>query len=94
MVTVLLMLVAIGFGAAALGRRFRFYSVATLLVLIAFGGLTGLDAPRIGANLPTPWIGIWEHISIGGFLLWIMILALTCLRAENPGAAVGNVRNP
>ena len=45
-VTVLLMLLAIGFGAAAFGKRFRLYSVATLVILVAFGALTFLDAPR------------------------------------------------
>jgi hypothetical protein len=74
-VTVTLMLVAIGFGAAAFGRRFRLYSIATLGIFVVFGGLTGLDGPRIAANLPTPWIGVWERINIGAFLLWIVVLA-------------------
>src|SRR5688572_4781162 len=53
MVTVLLMLLAIGYGAAALGRRFRLYSIATVAILAVFGVLSGLDGPRIAANLPT-----------------------------------------
>jgi hypothetical protein len=44
-VTVLLMLLAIGFGAAAFGKRFRRYSIATLAILVAFGALSGLDVP-------------------------------------------------
>ena len=47
MVTVLLMLLAMGFGAAAFGKRFRVYSIATMVILLAFGALTVLDAPRI-----------------------------------------------
>ena len=39
-VTVLVMLLAIGFGSAAFGTRFRRYSIATLLILLAFGALT------------------------------------------------------
>jgi hypothetical protein len=39
------------------------------VALIVFGALTGLDGPRIQANLPTPLIGVWERISIAGFLL-------------------------
>jgi hypothetical protein len=81
-VTVLLMLLAIGFGAAAFGKRFRLYSIATLAILVAFGVLTGLDGPRIAANLPTPWVGVWERISIGAFLLWVMALAAALLRSE------------
>ncbi|MFL5386882.1 MAG: DUF998 domain-containing protein [Longimicrobiaceae bacterium] len=82
MVTVLLMMLAIGFGAAAFGRRFRLYSVATMVILVAFGALTGVDAPRIAANLPTPWIGVWERIDVGAFLLWVVVLAGALLRAR------------
>jgi len=79
-VTVLLMFLAIGFGAAVFGKRFRYYSIATMLILFAFGVLTGLDGPRIAANLPTPWVGVWERINIGVFLLWIVVLAIALLR--------------
>jgi hypothetical protein len=83
-VTVLLMLLAMGFGAAALGRTFRLYSIASIAISVAFGVLTGLDSPRIAANLPTPWIGIWERVIIGAFLLWVVVLAFALLRGE-PG---------
>ena len=76
-VTVLLMLLAIGFGAAAFGKRFRVYSIASIVVLVAFGALTFLDAPRVAANLPTPLLGVWERINIGVFLLWVVVLAIT-----------------
>jgi hypothetical protein len=81
-VTVLLMILAIGFGAAALSRQFRIYSVITLVVLAVFGALTGLDAARLAADQPTPLTGIWERINIGVFLLWIIILALILLGKE------------
>ena len=51
-----------------------------MVILIAFGALTGLDGPRIAANLPTPWVGIWERINIGIFLLWVVVLAIALLR--------------
>ena len=72
-VTVALMLFAIAIGAAAFGTRFRFYSIASLVILVAFGALTFLDAPRIAADLPTPWIGVWERINLGVFLLWVVV---------------------
>ena len=76
LVTVLCNLLTIGFGAAAFGKRFRYYSVITILIMLLLGGLTGpAAAPRIEANLPTPWFGIWERIIILGFLLWIIVLA-------------------
>src|SRR6476660_3210388 len=81
MVTVLLMLLAIGIGAAAFGKRFRLYSIATIVILVACGVLTGLDAPRIAANLPTPWVGVWERINIGAYLLWVAVLAITLGRS-------------
>jgi hypothetical protein len=88
-VTVLLMLLAIGFGAAAFGKRFRLYSIATIALLVVFGALTGLESPRIAANLPTPWVGVWERINIGVFLLWVVALAIALLRAavEQPQAS-------
>src|SRR5215216_6947117 len=36
----LLILLAIGFGSAAFGKRFRLYSIATILVLVVTDGLT------------------------------------------------------
>ena len=80
MVTVALMLLAIGFGAAAAGRSFRVYSIATLVVLLVFGLLTGREAPGIESNQPTPLIGVWERINIGAFLLWVVVLATTLMR--------------
>ena len=88
-VTVLLMLLAIGFGAAAFGKWFRFYSVATLVILVVFGALTFLDAPRVAANLPTPWIGVWERINIGVFLLWVVVLATVLLRVGDTASMTG-----
>jgi hypothetical protein len=80
--TLSLMLIAIGFGAAALGKGFRLYSVATTAVFVIFGALTGLDAPHVAANEPTPWIGVWERINIGAFLLWIAVLAIELLSGQ------------
>ncbi|MEI9909295.1 MAG: DUF998 domain-containing protein [Bacteroidota bacterium] len=79
-VTVFLFVLSIGFGAAALGKRFRLYSIATLVILLVFGILTGSDAPRLEANFPTPWIGVWERINIGVYLLWVVVLAIILLR--------------
>jgi Protein of unknown function (DUF998) len=79
-ITVLLFMLEIQFGAAAFGKRFRFYSIATMVILVVFGVLTFRDAPRMVANLPTPLIGVWERISIAVFLLWVVVLAIALLR--------------
>ena len=95
MVTVLLMLLAIGFGAAAFGKRFRLYSIATIMIMLVFGALTGVDGPRIAANLPTPWVGVWERINILGFLLWVVVLAIAPMRAPEEQTQAGlGARSP
>jgi hypothetical protein len=83
-VTVVLMFLAIGFGARAFGTRFRLYSIVSIVVLLVFGGLTFLEAPRLQMNLPTPWIGLWERINISVFLLWIVMLAAALWRTGTP----------
>ena len=55
--------------------------IATIVILAACGTLTTVSAPRVGANFPTPWVGIWERINIGVFLLWVPVLAVTTLSA-------------
>ncbi|HEY6060191.1 MAG TPA: DUF998 domain-containing protein [Gemmatimonadales bacterium] len=76
----LLTLLAMGFAAAAFETRFRTYSVATMVLMIAFGAMTSVDAPRIQANLPTPWVGVWERLIIAVWMLWLVVLAVKLLR--------------
>ena len=82
----LLIMLAIGFGSTAFGRRFRLYSMGTILILLVTGGLTATQASRLEANLPTPWAGVSERISIGGYLLWQAVLAMILIGAEPEGA--------
>lgn len=81
-VTELLYLLALGFAAAAFGRKFRLYSITTFVVLLIFGALTFLEAPGISANEPTPFIGVWERINIGVFLVWVVVLAVILLTGQ------------
>ena len=78
----LLTLLAMGFGAAALGRGFRTYSIVTMVILLAAGALTGSFASRVQANLPTHGVGIWERINIASWLLWVVVLAALLLVRE------------
>jgi hypothetical protein len=59
-----------------------------MAILVAFGVLTGLNGPRIGANLPTPWAGVWERINIGAYLLWVVVLAVGLLRGQRSSASL------
>ncbi len=79
-VLVVLLLLAIGFGAFALDKRFRIYSFATLVTVIVFGALTAPYATRIAAGQPTPGFGIIERIDVYSSLLWVAVLAIALLR--------------
>jgi uncharacterized membrane protein len=84
----------IGFAAVALGKRFRFYSLATMVLLVAFGALTGMEAPGLEANLPTPLIGVWERSGIGAFMLWVVVLAIALLRARDGARTTNSLPSP
>ncbi|HET7000828.1 MAG TPA: DUF998 domain-containing protein [Puia sp.] len=80
--TEILFLSALAFAARALGKHFRYYSIITFVILLFFGVLTFKEAPDVGKNLPTPFIGIWERVNIGVFLVWVIVLASTLLRRD------------
>lgn len=80
--TILLMLLTIGFGAMTFGTRFRRFSIVSIAIFLGFAVLTGLDSPRMAANLPTPWLGVWERSLVSVFLFWVIFLAATLLRGE------------
>lgn len=80
----LTMLAAMALAARALGRGFRAYTLATVVVFVLFGTLTGLQAPRVAAELPTPWIGLWERVNITAAMLWLTVLAIVLLRRSPP----------
>lgn len=73
---------AIVFGGRLLGTRFRYYSYTTVVLLVVFGALAGLQIPQMGANQPTPWMGLEERINIYAIMLWMALLAVGLLRAE------------
>lgn len=81
-VTILLMMAIFSFGAAAFGKWFCFYTIMSIVIFIVFGTLTGIDGPKIAANLPTPLIGVWERINIGVFMLWVIVLTIILLLTE------------
>jgi hypothetical protein len=92
--TNVLFMLQIGFAAVALGKRFRFYSLATMVLLVAFGALTGMEAPGLEANLPTPLIGVWERSGIGAFMLWVVVLAIALLRARDGARTTNSLPSP
>jgi hypothetical protein len=83
LVTLFLMMILMGFGAAALKKRFRLYTIFTFLVFIIFGILSFLASPAMEQNQPTPLIGLWERINIAAFMLWVIVFAIILLRTES-----------
>jgi hypothetical protein len=85
-VTVLLFLLAMGFGAFACGKRFRLYSIGTLLTLIVLGAVSGFMAgaqiTQQGFTAPPQWFGLIERITIYGSMLWVAVLAIVLLSAR------------
>jgi hypothetical protein len=80
------LVLSMGFGATLLGRRFQYYSYGTILTLLVFGALAGLQGGRLAANQPTPWMGLEERINIYATMLWLAVLAVALWRAEGPTA--------
>ena len=79
-VTGLFFMVETGLGAAMLGTRFRLYSIATMMIGLASGAVTGTYAAEIQANLPTPGAGAWERVGVIAYMFWIAVLAIALLR--------------
>ena len=90
-VTLLITLIVMGLAVTAFGRRFRAFTFAIGAVWLVSGTLTGLDGPRVAANLPTPWVGVWERINAGAYLLWIVVFAIVLIRRF---ASARSVRTP
>jgi hypothetical protein len=62
--------------AAALRGRFRAYSIATALVVLTFGTMTGILSPGVQDNEATPWLGIYERVMLFGAWFWYAALAV------------------
>jgi hypothetical protein len=86
---VLLTVLYIAFGAAGDGKWFSLYSVGTIVTMVVFGGLAGMQGPRLAANLPTPLIGVWERVSVYSSMVWMIVLAVVLLRAREAGQVEG-----
>jgi hypothetical protein len=76
------LVVAMVFGSTLLGKRFRYYSYGTILAVLVFGVLTSRQAPQIAANQSTPWGGVYERMNIYPTMLWVAVLAIGLLRAQ------------
>jgi hypothetical protein len=75
----LFVFMAMVLSAVAYRGWFRLYTIATLLVIIGFGGAAWSAIQGIGENR-MPWAGGFERINAYAYFAWIIVLALTMIR--------------
>jgi hypothetical protein len=80
--TFVFLLSEIGFSAVAFGWRFRVYAIFSAATFVVFFALTGLQAIKLPAGEPTPWMGLFERLSIAPWLLWMTVLAVMLMTAR------------
>ena len=71
---------AMGFGAAALGKRFRIYSLVSLGLVVGFFALGFSYVPEANAGQPTPFLGLFERIGFSAYFVWLTVLAAALWR--------------
>lgn len=79
--SVLLIVLFIGFGAAAYEKGFRIFSAAMIITMLLFGFLAATKATK-AVNFAYPWMGILERVSYYSYLLWILVFAVVLLRYQ------------
>lgn len=65
--------------AAANGRTFRLYSLATVATALG-ASMRNAQVDRVKAGEPTPYMGLLERIGIGAWLQWMAVVAVVLLR--------------
>lgn len=59
---------------------FRFYTIATILLVMIPAVLAFQLAPALDADEPTPWLGLLERIAQYGYEIWQVLLAIVLWR--------------
>jgi hypothetical protein len=86
-------LLAMVSGAAAYRTWLRFYSIGTLATFLVLGVLRFLTGPQTPAGQPVSTVGIQERAMMYGYLLWVMLLTISHLRAQR-AVAPGQLGKP
>jgi len=92
-VGILCWLVAMGLGAAALGKRFRIYSLVNLGLVVGFFALGFSYVPEASAGQPTPLLGLFERIGFSAYFLWLTVLAVALWRRPTIKERDGDLDN-
>ncbi len=75
-------LVTTGFGIASLGKRFRLFSILTLIVLVLVVVFIGVQTAQIAAGGITNFFGISERVLTWAWFLWVMVLSIALWRVQ------------
>jgi predicted anti-sigma-YlaC factor YlaD len=70
-------------GALSLGRPFRWYSIATAVVILVTGAIVGIQVAGLPAGSATPWMGFTERISAYGMMLYVAAVAVALWRRSD-----------
>ena len=89
-ITVVMFVTSMAYAAHAAGRKFLAYSIVTIAVTLLFGALAGWTGRHLAENLPTPWIGITERISVFAYLAWVAAVAVVLMRRDEPHLAAAD----
>jgi uncharacterized protein DUF998 len=82
-VQTLFILSSIGLGIIAYGKRFGYYSIGTLVTLIACGTLTfAIAGQLVPQQQLVNWFGLLERITVYGYMVWVIVLAIALMREE------------
>jgi hypothetical membrane protein len=73
-------LVTMGFGSVALGKRFRNFSWTTFATILVFGALTAPFGVKLAHGEPTPGMGLLERLAYYSILVWVAVLSVALLR--------------
>jgi hypothetical protein len=85
--TAIFVITELALAAASFGNRFRAYAAASAVVMLVFGSLTSSWPAKIEAGEATPWMGLFERISIVTWLVFLVVLAATLMRQRRTSAA-------
>ena len=81
MVFSVLVVAMMALSAAAYRGLFRVYSLATIVVVVAFGAASGVAMSGLEQD-DTPWAGTFERINAYSYFAWLVILAMMVIRHE------------
>ena len=76
MLQLLVMILFIGIGSTAGGKRFKYYSYLSIIAMLVFGAIVTQQINAIASGQKTPWMGLFERVSVYAPIVWIIVFAL------------------